>query len=224
MRTCVFCFHTSQQPLEFRGCSQKLNMCDLTTNIADPPELRRVSPNRVSISKRIADASLLRSLQALRSAMETNLNWLMYTILSSFLFQVSRTIYEGDTLVIRNAREADSGKYKCLYVGAQGDRLTDVSVLFVRGKYGYSVSFAREVQPVCLKNLGFFSVWDSDVIVGRLRTDTTEAGISVHLLSSLLLQSILPGIIIQVASLAFYYLSASHLYFDFTNTLLSSVT
>ena len=36
------------------------------------PELRRMSPNHVSISIRIADASLLWSLRASRSAMETN--------------------------------------------------------------------------------------------------------------------------------------------------------
>jgi len=39
------------------------------------PELRRVSPNHISISIRIADASLLRSLRALRSAMKTNLEY-----------------------------------------------------------------------------------------------------------------------------------------------------
>jgi len=37
------------------------------------PELRRVSPNHGSISIRIADASLLRSLRAFWPAMETNL-------------------------------------------------------------------------------------------------------------------------------------------------------
>ena len=37
LRTWVFGFHTSQQPHEFHGCSQKLNMCDMTANIADLP-------------------------------------------------------------------------------------------------------------------------------------------------------------------------------------------
>jgi len=32
-----FCLHTSQQPREFRGCSQKINMGDLIGNFADLP-------------------------------------------------------------------------------------------------------------------------------------------------------------------------------------------
>jgi len=72
-------------------------------------ELRRVSTNLVSISIRIADASLLRSLRALRSAMETNLHrgLLLYRmrILGEFTRappQVSLILYESLQLYVVN--------------------------------------------------------------------------------------------------------------------------
>jgi len=73
LQTCVFCFHTSQQPHEFRECSQKLNMCNFPANTADPPRTSQSESQPCFHINMHRSESLLRSLRALRSAMETNL-------------------------------------------------------------------------------------------------------------------------------------------------------
>jgi len=76
LRTWVLCFHTSQQPHESRGCSQKLNMCDLTANIADPPRTSQSESQpccHINMHRRRKPVAKLASL-AMRSAMETNLD------------------------------------------------------------------------------------------------------------------------------------------------------
>ena len=87
LQTCVFCFHTSQQRHKFRGCSQKLNMCDLY-NIADPPRTMQGESQpcfHINTHRR----RKLRSLRALRSAMETNL----LSLLSNARFRLALFLF-----------------------------------------------------------------------------------------------------------------------------------